>query len=115
MRNIKKLFFGILSTVLTAGPFLAYAQDSTEESTKLENPITSVNFQEFLNRVLDILIVFAAPIYGIMIAIAGFTFVTGAGAPEKRSKAMNIFKYSTIGFVIILLGKAIVALVTSLL
>ncbi|MDX1535405.1 MAG: hypothetical protein R3346_01455 [Candidatus Spechtbacterales bacterium] len=112
MKNtIKRKIITLVLFVLTAGPMFAAAQNG---ETRINNPITSNTLDDLVERILNIVITFGIPIYGLMVAIAGFMFVTGAGTPEKRKKAINIVKYATIGFVILLLGRGVVALVRSL-
>lgn len=111
---LRKGVFALLLLCITAFPVLGLAQDG-EDSTELKNPISSNSFEELLDRILDILLVFGIPAYGVMIGIAALTFILGARTPEKRKQAISIFKYATIGFIIILLGKAIVAIIVSLL
>ena len=59
----------------------------------------------------DLVTLVAMTIVGVALIFAGITFLTAAGNPERVSKAKNIFLYSLIGILVIVLAELIPGLV----
>lgn len=84
------------------------------ETVEIRNPINAENFQEFLNQLINVLLVFAIPIVVFMVVLAGFIFVVSGSNPARRQTAFNIIKYAIIGLVVILLARVLVSVVQGL-
>ncbi len=115
---ISVLLFSLSAFIFTPLPAIADHGGTHEEddgSTSLPNPLAADSFEEFIDQLIDVLFVFATPIFALMIGISAFYFIIGGGNPKKRETAKKIFKYALIGFTIIALAQAIVAVVESLL
>jgi len=78
---------------------------------KLENPLQSQSIEEFLLKIIDVLLVFAIPIIILFIMYAGFLFVTARGNPGQIETARNALLWSVVGGVIILGAKLIIELI----
>lgn len=68
----------------------------------LENPLKSDNLEDFVTRVVGVLLKFLIPILAILFIITGFQLVTSGGDENARKKAKNNFLNLVIGAVLIL-------------
>lgn len=66
---------------------------------------------EFLQDILDVIMVFAVPLIVFMIIYAGFLFVMDRGSDKNLAQAKRALLYAVIGGVIILGAQAILAVV----
>ena len=109
-RFIKKtIFIGI--ALMT--PAIAVAQGF---NLKNVNPITGVqDLDDVVSLVALRLLGIAIPIASLMYIYAGILYITAAGKPDKITKAKEIFKWTTIGITIILIGGGFVDLIRSVL
>jgi len=113
--NAKNIFFTVLALFLVLPAVFGHALAQTGGAvTRLPSPVRCANLDACLNSVLNILLVFAAPIYALMIIISGYYFIFSGQSPANRQKAINIFKYSTIGLLILISARAIAYLVQGL-
>lgn len=80
-------------------------------SATLQNPLGNVSLQEFLFKIIDILLVFAIPLIVFFIILAGFTYVTAGGNESKVHKATHMLTWSVIGGVIIVGARAIMIII----
>ncbi|MDX1536065.1 MAG: hypothetical protein R3346_04900 [Candidatus Spechtbacterales bacterium] len=110
-KNFKKYILAISIVILLfVGTFeVAGAEEALYDPTKLESPLTCTTIDDCFNRWTNMLIVFATPIYTVMLSIAGFYFILGGSTPAKRQKAKDILKYSTIGFLIVSFARGMVS------
>jgi len=79
------------------------------------NPLKVCSFAELTDDVIGFIFYLAIFIAPLMILIAGFLFVTAVGSPGRIETAKRIIMYTAIGFGIILLARALVALIESIL
>lgn len=77
----------------------------------LINPIGCEDFKCVAERIIDLLIMIAAPLTAILVLIGGFQMITAAGDPAKFGTGKKTILYSAIGFVIVLLAKGVVTLI----
>ena len=81
----------------------------------ITNPLSANNLQDVLNsrtgRFMEIVI----PIAVIMYVWAGVNLLIAAGRPEYINRAKTIFRYTTIGLVVIFIGGGFVDLIRSIL
>ncbi len=75
---------------------------------QLCNPLQSQTVQEFLLKIIDILLVFALPIIIFFIMYAGYLFVTARGNESQITEARSALTWALIGGVIILGARAII-------
>ena len=93
-----------------------YATVARAQGFKLDSPITGVKtLGDLIDKVSANLIQIAIPIAVLMYIWAGITFMTSQWNPDGISKAKKIMLYTTIGFVIILIGRGFVDLIGSFL
>ncbi|PIT90871.1 hypothetical protein COU17_03425 [Candidatus Kaiserbacteria bacterium CG10_big_fil_rev_8_21_14_0_10_49_17] len=111
------------SIAITAGsslvllvPFLAGA--ATENVTGgspgggLQNPLSGVStIPQFINVLLDAIIVIGLPIAALFIIYAGFLFVTAQGSEEKLKNAKSTFLWTLVGIAVFIGAKVIAELI----
>jgi len=71
----------------------------------LPNPLEYCTILEFFQHIIDVLLIFSTPIVVLMILVSAFYFIVGGGNPQKIVKAKNIFKYSILGYIVVLLSR----------
>ncbi len=81
----------------------------------LQNPLEATEFEDILDNVIDFIFNIAVVLVPLMIIIAGFLFVTAGGNAEQINKAKTMIIWTAIGFLIILLSKGIMGIITNLL
>ena len=119
--TIKFTFFQI--TLMGFGLF-AYAQstpinpggDQTPvnpggSGAGLHNPLGNKDLAEFLQDILEVVMVFAIPLIVFMILYAGFMYVTAQGDAKKVGDAHKALLYAVIGGVIIIGANVILAVI----
>jgi hypothetical protein len=84
---------------------------SSGDSAKLTNPLKSQSIEEFLLKIIDVLLVFALPIIVLYIMYAGYLFVTAQGDSGQVSEARSALLWAVVGGVIILGAKVIVTVI----
>jgi hypothetical protein len=77
----------------------------------LNNPLGDKDILEFLQDILDVIMIFAVPLIVFMIIYAGFLFVMDRGSEKNLKQAKNALLYAVIGAVIIFGAKAILEVV----
>lgn len=77
----------------------------------LPNPIKSTTIQDFLLKIIDILLVFALPLIILYIMYAGYLFVMARGNPAKVTEARTALLWAVAGGVIVLGAKIILGVV----
>lgn len=84
---------------------------STGGSTQLKNPLKSQSIEEFILKIIDVLLVFALPIIVLYIMYAGYLFVTAQGDSGQVSTARSALLWAVVGGVIVLGARVIVAVI----
>lgn len=77
----------------------------------IPNPLTTNDFQELINRIINLVFTIGLALAPISIIIAGILFMTAQGEPGKIQTAQNIIKWTFIGLIILICSKAIVELI----
>jgi len=90
-----------LLTLSLVAPLLVFAQ------VEIENPLEASEIWELIKNVSGIIFKFAAAIAPVMIAIAGFMFLTSGGDMHRVQTAKRILVYTAVGFAIALLQVAL--------
>jgi hypothetical protein len=78
---------------------------------KLCNPLNTETVNEFIVKVIEVLIVFAVPIIVLFIMYSGFLFVTARGDVEQIKTARRALLWSVLGGVIALGAKLIIEVI----
>lgn len=96
----------LLLSLTTLAPSLVLAAG-------IQNPLNSnyTTLPAFLNRLLDIVIMFSVPIVVLAVIYAGFLFVTAGENAEKLRNAKKILFYTLLGALIVLGAKVIASVV----
>jgi hypothetical protein len=68
----------------------------------LMNPLGNKSLMEFIQDILDVILVFAVPLIVFFIILAGFNYVMARGNATKVETANRALLYAVIGGVIIL-------------
>ena len=71
------------------------------------NPLKFESLADFLNALLNVIIIIGIPVVTLAIIFAGFLFITAQGNETKVSTAKNIFFWVVIGALLILGAKAL--------
>lgn len=98
--------FGTTVTTTTTGTLIT-----------LDNPIGPDTLQEFIKKILDIVLTIGIPIVALAIIYAGYLFVSARGNSEKLGEAKDTLMYTILGAAILLgswvLASAISTTITS--
>lgn len=100
----------IKTSLVLAADIVGDTGDSSG-GVSLTNPLGNKNLMEFLQDILDVIMVFAVPLIVFMIIYAGFLLVMDRGSEKNLKQAKNALLYAVIGGVIILGAQAILAVV----
>ena len=87
----------------------------TAHAITIENPLGSDNLGELIKNITGAILDLAIPVAAVMYIWAGFNLLTAGGNASKIGKAKDIFKYTTIGLVVIFIGGGFVDLIRSVL
>jgi len=77
---------------------------------EIPNPLKANSFQELIDVIATLIFNLALWIAPIMYIIAGFYWITAAGDPKKVQIAKDIILYTTIGLIIVMSAKGLIAL-----
>lgn len=80
----------------------------------IKNPLCSNTMQELIESLINVIFWLAVIIVPLMIIIGAFCYATSGGSPDKIRTAKNIMLYAAIGFVIIMLAKAIMSVIQNI-
>jgi heme/copper-type cytochrome/quinol oxidase subunit 2 len=81
----------------------------------LQNPLQATEFEDILENIIDFIFNIAIVLVPLIVVIAGILFVTAGGNLEQINKAKTMIIWTAIGFLIILLSKGIMGIITNLL
>ncbi len=101
--------------LLSAALLLTLVSIVHGQTVTLPNPLGGTNsIMDILNKILDALIIFAAPVVTVVVVWAGFMFLRVGEDPENITRAKNTIIYAVVGYGIILIAKGIGAIIQSL-
>ncbi len=113
MKNIKKswwLFvFGVLGIYTRS-----FAAAGSGGSIELPNPLGCDNVSCVVPKIINFILMLAAPLCAIMVLWGGFLLMTSEGDPEKVSTGRKTILYAGIGFVVILLANSVSGLLSNM-
>lgn len=83
----------------------------------IQNPLGSQNMQlwELIDKIIDLLFYAAAVVAPVIILVAAFKLLTSAGEVEKVQTAKRMIIWAVVGFIVIILSKALVSLLGTML
>src|SRR5688572_17958848 len=81
----------------------------------IPNPLGSEDLGEILKRLTGAILNLAIPVAAAMYIWAGFLWLTAGAKPNNLSKAKEVFKYTTIGLIVVFIGGGFVDLIRSIL
>lgn len=82
---------------------------------EIKNPLGSTtDLGQLLTRIASSLMDLAIPVAVAMYLYAGFLWLTAGAKPSNIAKAKEVFKYTTIGLVVIFIGAGFVSLIRSI-
>ena len=105
MRKI--IFFGLL-----AGLFLVPIAGLAVE---LDNPLNSTSFEAVINDIINFVFYIGMALVPLGIVVSAFHFFTAAGDVQQVGNAKKILFYTLIGLAILLLSKALGAILPGIL
>ena len=114
LRNILKYSFVLVFAASLLAPFIFVGAADAPGVTidaKIENPLGKngpQNLQDFIKKMIEIVLVVGVPILALAIIYAGFLFVEAQGNSEELTKAKHALLYTVIGGVL-LLGAFVIA------
>jgi hypothetical protein len=79
-----------------------FAQDCTDESVCLVDPLGFTSVNDFVTRVLKAFITLAIPVISFFIIWAGFKYVMARGKPNAIAEAHKNFWYLILGSILLL-------------
>ena len=77
----------------------------------LPNPLNATSFEDIVENIINFIFYLSLVLAPLMWIIAGFLLGVSAGDPEKVTKAKRIALYTAIGFFVVMLARALVAVV----
>jgi len=105
----KKILLIVPAIFLT--PLYLYAQGGSGPcpgpSGGFQNPLKFCSISEFLNALLDVIILIGVPVVVFAVIYAGFLFVTAQGNVEKINTAKKVIIWTLIGAMLVLGSKAL--------
>ena len=99
----------VFSTFLLWLPLNVYAAHGNPHTCDggFCNPLNFTSLADFLNALLNVIIIIGIPVVTLAIIFAGFLFITAQGNETKVSTAKKIFFWVVIGALLILGAKAL--------
>jgi hypothetical protein len=104
-----------LVAALTPRIATAGATKPVDQGFSIENPLQADDIVGILKQIAGAIQDLVIPVAAAMYIYAGFLWLTSAGKPARLTQAMTVFKYTTIGLVIIFIGGGFVDLIRSIL
>ena len=90
-------------------------KSSVRRGIELINPLGTYNFQVIIDRVINGLLLLAAPVVVIMVLWGAFLLITSGGNPAKVSQGWQVILWAAVGYGVLLLASGINLVVQQLL
>lgn len=112
--KILSLLLGI-KEVFAAGT--VGGEGTVGDGISFQNPLGGGvdTFTELADKIIDFLLVVAAPIVVIMVIWAGFLFMTAGGNLEKVQKGKDTLLWTAVGVGVLMISKGVTTLLVSIL
>jgi len=82
----------------------------------IENPLgAGTTFASLLDNILQFLSIIGGVVVVLVVAFAGIRFLTSAGRPEEVSAAKKMVIYAVVGYMVLLLSRALVSFISGIL
>ena len=94
------------TAVLSVTPLVASA-----DTVEIPNPIKFESINEFFVALTSFLMQIGLALVVFMIVLGGFYIMISGGRPEQFEKGKNIIKWTVLGLFVLLLARAILALI----
>jgi hypothetical protein len=108
------LFVAAASTAAAQGP--GTISECPPGKVCLPNPLgTTATAETLIERIVDWLIVIAAPIAAVMIIYGAFQMLFAGGETEKFTNGRRTILYAVVGYGIIFIGRGIISIIKLLL
>jgi len=109
---MKKIILAILlSSIL---PTVVFAV-CPPGSVCIENPLNATSFEAIVGNGIDFIFKIAIVLVPLMVIIGGFLFLTAGGNPLQITQGRNLLIWTAIGFLVVLLSKAVLAIINLIL
>jgi hypothetical protein len=82
---------------------------------QIENPIGAKNLEDIVNVISSRILEIVIPIAVLMYVLAGVNLLIANGRADYITRAKTIFRYTTIGLLVIFIGGGFVDLIRSIL
>lgn len=101
------MFTKLTSKFVMALLTLFFAPQGVFAINPLKNPLEEKTLLAWINKIPDILLLIAGPIFLVVLLIGGIQLMTSGGNPEASSKAKITLIWGVIGLVVIAVGKSL--------
>lgn len=109
---VKKLFFLIF---LIAGVIFTNEIGAQTTTITIANPLTATSFEALIDSTVNFIFYLAVALAPLMIVAGAFFLLTSGGDPNKTKTGKDIILYTFIGLLIVLLAKALIAMLKDVL
>ena len=111
IKKIKKKFI-LFSVSLFSffGPAKVFA-DNGDDVVTIPNPLRFDSINEFLTELTNLLIQLGLALVTFMVVLGGAYIMFGGANPQNIEKGKNIIKWTVLGLFVVLLARAILALI----
>ena len=104
----KILLFSLLAIFLMSANVQAALVD-------VDNPISTTDFNELVDNVLDWVLGIAASVALLMLIAGGIMYTTAAGSEEKLKSAKKTILYAILGVVVVILSYSMIVVLHGIL
>ena len=115
---MKKIIRGYKKRLLTSLVFLfltlnssTVIADNGEGYIEIPNPVRFDSINEFLTELTNLLIQLGVALVVFMVMLGGAFYMFGGANPQNIEKGKNIIKWTVLGLFVVLLARAILALI----
>lgn len=106
MKRIRDVSSAVLLVIVAITPLVLLADDC-DPTQELCNPIEADTLVQFLNLVLEAIILIAFPFLVLMLVYCGFLFIQAQGKPQELQTARKVFLWTLIGALLVLGAQAL--------
>lgn len=106
MRKINILFSGL---AVLCGLFLI--KIGLLNAQTFDNPLSSDKFGDLVDAIIRFITIFGMALVPLVFIVGGIYFITGGGDPKRVETGKKIMLYATLGMLIILGARALIAIV----
>ena len=116
MKYFLFILLALLTTHYTLVALPVRADNCTEGSDQICDPLKSKSFEDLAKGVADFIVKLGLyAVAPLMVVIGGFQILTAGGSPEKVSSGWKTIQWALIGVVILLVAWGLVGLIRDIL